>query len=119
MNQLGGSSHPENRPDFSQQVESTAPSEQPSAQDDFSWLNSLQGSADTLSADPFADLSSEQDASKSADEQAAEIPHVAPFTPRRTEPLNPDVATIHSRLVEERDRKPVHATQRAAIGSVP
>jgi hypothetical protein len=90
LNELGGSSPLEQPADVSQQAKSTMPPEQPSAQDDFSWLNSLQGSADASSASPFADLSSEQDSSKSAEEQAAEIPHVAPFTPRRTEPLHPE-----------------------------
>jgi hypothetical protein len=64
-----------------------------SAQDDFSWLNSLQGSADSLSAAPFADASSDQDQSKDKDEPAPEIPHVSPFTPRGTEPLHPEEPT--------------------------
>jgi len=93
LNDLGGISQSEQPIDFLQQESLTQPesapsTEQPSAQDDLSWLANLQGSAETLSSTPFADFSSEQEQSKSKAEQP-EIPHVSPFTPRRTEPLSP------------------------------
>ncbi len=65
-------------------------SPQPSASDDLGWLNALQGSADSLSAAPSADKSSEESESKTGEEPAADVPYVSPFTPRHTAPLSPD-----------------------------
>jgi hypothetical protein len=62
---------------------------QPSPGEDLSWLNNLQGSADSLSAAPFADQSLEAEQPKHS-EEPEEVPHVAPFTPRHTAPLTPE-----------------------------
>ena len=64
---------------------------QPSSQEDLSWLNSLQGSEESLSATPFTESAVEPDQAKPfEDEEAAELPHVSPFTPRQTSPLYPE-----------------------------
>ena len=55
---------------------------QPAATDDMSWLNSLQGSEETLSAAPSAERDQQQPI-----ETTPEVPHVAPFMPRQTSPL--------------------------------
>lgn len=55
-----------------------------SAQDDLGWLNSLQSSDTT----PAADAPIEQDQKQDADEPTDNLPHVSPFTPRRTSPLS-------------------------------
>lgn len=65
-------------------------SPEPSAGDDLSWLNVLQGSADSISAEPFAGQPSEESESKTAEEPEAESPHISPFTPRHTAPLTPE-----------------------------
>lgn len=67
---------------FGSAAESSQPaSAQPSSQEDLSWLNSLQGESDTLSSTPFTEPADE--AGKTAD-----IPHVSPFVPRKTAPLD-------------------------------
>jgi len=83
LNKLGGTPEPSQPFDFAQDK----PSEQASSQEDRSWLNELQGSAETPSAEPFSDQSFEQDKPKNVEEQA-DVPRVAPFTPRRTAPLS-------------------------------
>jgi hypothetical protein len=88
LNKLGGTSEPSQTFDFAQDK----PSEEPSSQDDLSWLNELQGSAEPLSAKPFSGQPFEQDKSKDEQEQA-DVPHVSPFTPRRTAPLSPEEDT--------------------------
>jgi hypothetical protein len=66
------------------------PSPEQPAGDDLSWLNALQGSADSLSAVPSAGQLPEESESKTAEEPEADIPHISPFTPRHTAPLNPE-----------------------------
>ena len=54
---------------------------QPPAQEDMGWLNSLQsGEPDPLASAPFAQPTDEED--------AADVPHISPFMPRKTAPLN-------------------------------
>ncbi len=63
------------------------PASQPSqSQDDLSWLSNLQSGADTLSSAPFADQTNEESGQ-------TETPHISPFTPRRTAPLNEEENT--------------------------
>lgn len=67
---------------FSETPETAQPTaSQPAAQDDLSWLNSLQGEPETLSATPFAEEPAQEGPA------AADAPHVSPFVPRKTAPL--------------------------------
>jgi hypothetical protein len=59
---------------------SAKPPSQPSTQDDMSWLNSLQGGEpEPLSSAPFDE--------PVLDQPVTDIPHVSPFVPRKTAPL--------------------------------
>lgn len=82
LNKLAGTSSPSQSFDFAEEK----PLEQSSAQDDLSWLNELGGSPESLSAEPFSDLSIEPDKPKNVEEQE-DAKRVSPFTPSRTAPL--------------------------------
>jgi hypothetical protein len=80
LDELGGVSQPPQSSDLKQ--------DEPTPQEDLSWLSNLQSSSEPLSAAPFEDASSEQDQAGVAGEKPGDIPHVSPFTPRRTAPLS-------------------------------
>ena len=70
--------------DLGEPVQPSRPADDSTAQEDLSWLNSLQPG----DASPAGDIRGEQDQKPVTDEPAADLPHISPFTPRRTAPLS-------------------------------
>ncbi|HJS20015.1 MAG TPA: hypothetical protein VJ785_14805, partial [Anaerolineales bacterium] len=61
--------------------------DEPSQQEDLNWLDNLQSNSGALFAAPFVAASLDQDQPARKDEASEELPHIPPFTPRRTSPL--------------------------------